>query len=36
MVRWGYGGPAEWDAAHKSVDTPRQLHQALGLPFHQD
>lgn len=36
MVRWGYGGPAEWAAAHKSVDTPRQLHQALGLPFHQD
>ncbi len=36
MVRWGYGGPAEWDAAHTSVDTPRQLHQALGLPFHQD
>lgn len=32
MVRWGYGGPAEWDQARQSVDTPRQLHQALGLP----
>ena len=32
MVRWGYGGPAEWGAASYSVDTPRQLHQALGLP----
>jgi phosphoglycolate phosphatase len=36
MVRWGYGGPAEWNVAHTSVDTPRQLHQALGLPFHRD
>jgi phosphoglycolate phosphatase len=32
MVKWGYGGPAEWALAHHSVDTPRQLHQALGLP----
>jgi phosphoglycolate phosphatase len=35
MVRWGYGGPSEWAAAHTSVDTPRQLHKALGLPFSQ-
>jgi phosphoglycolate phosphatase len=32
MVRWGYGGPKEWAAASRSVDTPRQLHQALGIP----
>lgn len=32
MVRWGYGGPHEWAEAHHVVDTPRQLHQALGLP----
>lgn len=32
MVRWGYGGPAEWEKAHHVVDTPRQLHQALGIP----
>ena len=32
MVRWGYGGPAEWEQAHHVVDTPRQLHQALGIP----
>ena len=32
MVRWGYGGPAEWEKAHLVVDTPRQLHQALGIP----
>lgn len=32
MVRWGYGGPAEWAEAHHVVDTPRQLHQALGIP----
>ena len=32
MVRWGYGGPAEWEEAHQLVDTPRQLHKALGLP----
>jgi len=32
MVRWGYGGPEEWAKAHRSVDTPRQLHQALGIP----
>jgi phosphoglycolate phosphatase len=32
MVRWGYGGPAEWAEALHAVDTPRQLHQALGLP----
>jgi phosphoglycolate phosphatase len=32
MVRWGYGGPAEWERAHEVVDTPRQLHQALGIP----
>jgi phosphoglycolate phosphatase len=33
MVKWGYGGPAEWPLARSSVDTPRQLHQALGLPL---
>lgn len=32
MVRWGYGGPVEWEQAHHVVDTPRQLHQALGIP----
>jgi phosphoglycolate phosphatase len=32
MVRWGYGGPAEWAQADRVVDTPRQLHQALGIP----
>jgi phosphoglycolate phosphatase len=32
MVRWGYGGPAEWDQAHRVIDTPRQLNQALGIP----
>ena len=32
MVRWGYGGPAEWEQAQHVIDTPRQLHQALGLP----
>ena len=32
MVRWGYGGPAEWEKAHHVIDTPRQLHQALGIP----
>lgn len=32
MVRWGYGGPDEWAQALRSVDTPRQLHQALGVP----
>ena len=32
MVRWGYGGPAEWAEAEHCVDTPRQLHQALGIP----
>ena len=32
MVRWGYGGPAEWAQAHHVIDTPRQLHQALGIP----
>jgi phosphoglycolate phosphatase len=32
MVTWGYGGPAEWALSHLSVDTPRQLHQALGIP----
>lgn len=32
MVRWGYGGPEEWAQAHQVVDTPRQLHQALGIP----
>jgi phosphoglycolate phosphatase len=31
MVRWGYGGPAEWEQAHHVIDTPRQLHQALGI-----
>lgn len=33
LVRWGYGGPHEWEAADHVVDTPRQLHQALGLPW---
>jgi phosphoglycolate phosphatase len=32
LVRWGYGGPAEWELAHRLVDTPRQLHAALGVP----
>lgn len=32
MVKWGYGGVAEWAQAKTSVDTPRQLHQALGVP----
>jgi len=32
IVRWGYGGPAEWAEAEHCVDTPRQLHQALGIP----
>ena len=32
LVRWGYGGPAEWDQAHRVVDTPRQLHELLGVP----
>lgn len=32
MVRWGYGGPVEWKQAHQVIDTPRQLHQALGIP----
>lgn len=32
MVRWGYGGPAEWEQAHHVVETPRQLHEALGVP----
>lgn len=32
IVRWGYGGPAEWAQAEHCVDTPRQLHQALGIP----
>lgn len=32
MVRWGYGGPAEWEQARQVIDTPRQLHQALGIP----
>ncbi len=32
MVRWGYGGPHEWAEAEHVVDTPRQLHQALGIP----
>lgn len=32
MVRWGYGGPAEWEQAHHVIDTPGQLHQALGIP----
>ncbi len=31
-VRWGYGGPAEWEQAHRVVDTPRQLHELLGVP----
>lgn len=33
MVRWGYGGPAEWAQAHHVVDTPRQLHSALGINY---
>jgi phosphoglycolate phosphatase len=33
MVRWGYGGPAEWAQAHRVVDTPQQLHHALGINF---
>ena len=32
LVGWGYGGPAEWEQAKQLVDTPRQLHQALGIP----
>ena len=32
LVRWGYGGPSEWEQAQQLVDTPRQLHQALGIP----
>ena len=32
LVRWGYGGPAEWEQAHRVIDTPRQLHQELGIP----
>ncbi|MDA0289526.1 MAG: HAD hydrolase-like protein [Actinomycetota bacterium] len=32
MVRWGYGGPTEWEQAHLVIDTPQQLHQALGIP----
>ena len=32
LVRWGYGGPAEWEQAHRVVDTPRQLHELLGVP----
>ena len=32
LVRWGYGGPAEWEQAHRVVDTPRQLHELLGGP----
>ena len=32
LVRWGYGGPAEWEQARHIIDTPRQLHQALGIP----
>lgn len=32
MVRWGYGGPHEWSKAHRLVDTPRQLHQEIGIP----
>jgi phosphoglycolate phosphatase len=32
MVRWGYGGPHEWAEAEHVVDTPRQLHQILGIP----
>ena len=36
MVRWGYGGPAEWAQAHRVVDTPQQLHQALGIKYPAD
>jgi len=32
LVRWGYGGPTEWAKAHSVVDTPRELHEALGIP----
>ena len=32
LVRWGYGGPAEWEQAHRVIGTPRQLHQELGIP----
>ena len=32
LVRWGYGGPAEWEQAHRVVDTPRQLRELLGVP----
>jgi len=32
LVGWGYGGPAEWEQAKQLVHTPRQLHQALGIP----
>jgi phosphoglycolate phosphatase len=32
MVRWGYGGPPEWAQAHRVVDNPGQLHEALGVP----
>ena len=32
LVRWGYGSAEEWDKAHRVVDTPRQLHEALGVP----
>lgn len=32
MVRWGYGGPSEWEQAQRVIDTPRELHQALGIP----
>ena len=36
MVRWGYGGPTEWAQAHRVVDTPQQLHQALGIKYPAD
>ena len=32
LVRWGYGGPTERAEAHRVVDTPRELHEALGVP----
>jgi phosphoglycolate phosphatase len=32
LVAWGNGSQAEWDQAHQVIHTPRQLHQALGLP----
>lgn len=32
LVRWGYGGPTEWEQASHVVDTAHQLHQALGIP----